>query len=390
MKKKLTFAFITLFTFQINAQTLDQKIERLLELDGTISSIENLIIETIKYQKQSNPGVLDNYWEGLSKKISTKSLVEFKSLVTPIYSKIYTEVEIGNLISFYNSKTGKLITEKQPILLDKLNLPLIQWSQNLNSYVIEEIENKGKNESSSGEIEKFKTDFKSKYGLQILNLKELAIDQEYNFGSLLIDFGKTDGKRDITKVIRVKNNSNKEITFEKPLFLITDDIRFDWGNKPVKIGETRDLKITLIAEQAESQSYSSFTIKSSEGNNIPVGIKYDAPVKEINFEVSDNKLKFKKLKQDLSNPYIFILKNIGKKDFYISDIEINKKIAYLNYSKETIKPNQETEIRVIISKELLEKQNIKNLKLTLEVDLTKGEKGSFSNFSSETIELKIE
>jgi len=264
----------------------------------------------------------------------------------------------------------------------------MQWSQNLGSFVIEEIENRGSNESTSEEKEKFKTEFKDKYGLQILNLTDLAIDKEHNIGDLLIDFGKTDGKKDVTKIIRVKNNSDKEIDFEEPKFLSNEVIKFDLGNEPLGVGKTRDLKITLIAEIAENKSYSMSSINYNNGDRIQFGIKYDAPAKEISFEISDRKMKFEKLKQDFSKPYVFILKNTGKKDFYISDIELDKQIAYLNWNKETIKPNEETEIRVVFSKQLIAKQNNTNLKL--KVDLTKGEKGGFSSFANETIELIIE
>jgi hypothetical protein len=390
MKKTIFIVLITFFSIQINAQTIDGKIEKLLELDGTINNIEKIITQTIEYQKKNNFGISDNYWEALEKKVTEKSLTELKQIVTPIYSKNYTETEIDNLITFYKSETGRLILEKQPIIIEELNLPLMQWSQNLGSYVIEEIENKGKNESSSDEEEKFKTEFKAKYGLQILNLTDLAIDQENNIGDLLIDFGKTDGKEDITKIIRVRNNSNKEIELEEPKFLTNEVIKFDLGNKPLQIGETRDLKITLLAELAENKSYSMSSINSSNGSKIQFGIKYDAPAKEISFEISENKLKFKKFKQDLSKPYIFILKNTGKKVFHISDIEIDKEIAYLSYNKETIKQNEESEIRVIFSNELIAIEKIKDLKLKLEVDLTKGKKGGFSNFANETIELTIE
>ncbi|MFD1015751.1 DUF1573 domain-containing protein [Winogradskyella rapida] len=388
MTKTIFIILITFFSIQINAQTVDGKIEKLLELDGTIGNIEKIITQTIEYQKKSNFGISDNYWEALEKKVSKKSLAELKLIVIPIYSKNYTEIEIDNLITFYNSETGKLIIENQPIIMEELNLPLMQWSQNLSSYVIDEIENKGKNESSSDEEEKFKTEFKAKYGLQILNLTDLAIDQENNIGDLLIDFGKTDGKEDITKIIRVKNNSNKEIEFQEPKFLTNEVIKFDLGNKPLGVGETRDLKITLIAELAENKSYSMLSIDYNNGDRIQFGIKYDAPAKEISFEISDRKLKFKKLKQDFSRPYVFILKNTGKKEFYISDIELDKQIAYLNWNKETIKPNEETEIKVVFSKQLIAKQ--KNTDLKLEVDLTKGEKGGFSSFANETIELIIE
>ncbi len=390
MRSNLITTIITLFVLQINAQTIDEKIENLLELDGTIRNIENLISQTIDYQKQSNFGISDNYWESLEQKVTKKSLTEFKTIVKPIYSKNYTESEIDDLITFYSSPTGKLVTEKQPIITEKLHLPLIQWSQNINSLVIEEIENRDKNEVTVDEEEKFITEFKDKYGLQILNLKDLAIDKENNIGNLLIDFGKTDGKNDVTKIIRVKNNSNKEIEFQEPKFLSNEDIKFDLGNEPLGVGKTRDLKITLIADLAENKRYSMSSINYNNGDRIQFGIKYDAPAKEINFEISERKLKFKKFKQDFSEPYIFILKNTGKKDFYISDIELDKQIAYLNWEKETIKPNTETEIRLVFSKQLIEKQNITDLKLKVKVDLTKGKKESFYRYANDTIELTIE
>ena len=390
MRKNLIFALLILFTFQINAQSYNEKIKKLLELDGTISTIENLITETIDHQKQNNIGISDQYWEMLSSKVSEKSLNELNEIVIPIYTQTYSETDIDNLLAFYSSETGKLITENQPVIIEKLSLGLMQWSQNLNSYVIEEIENRGKSESTSEQLEKFQTEFKDNYGLQILNLTDLAIDQENNIGDLLIDFGRTNGEEDLTKIIRVKNNSNKEIVFEKSEYFKNDAITFDLGDKPLEIGETRDLKITLIAEQAENKNYAMSSINTKDGDRIQFGIKYDAPAKEISFEISDRTLKFKKLKQDFSKPYVFILKNTGKKDFYISDIELDKQIAYLNWNKETIKPNEETEIRLVFSKHLIAKQKNADSNLKLEVDLTKGEKGGFSSYANETIELTIE
>ena len=390
MKKNLILVLLIFFTFQINAQTFNKKIEKLLELDGTISNIENLITETIEHQKQNNFEISEQYWESLILKISEKSLNEFKEIVIPIYTQTYSESEIDNLVIFFSSETGKLIIEKQPIIIEKLSLGLMQWSQNMNSYIIEEIENRGKNESSPDEIDKFKTEFKDKYGLQILNMTDFVIDKENNIGDLLIDFGKTNGKEDITKIIRVKNNSNKEIEFKEPIFFSNETIKFDLGNKPLQIGETRDLKITLIAEQAENRNYSTVSINTSDGNRIQFGIKYDAPAKEISYKISDSKLKFNKFKQDFSKPYTFIIKNTGKKEFYISNIELDKQIAYLSWNKETIKPNEDTEIRVVFSKGLIAKLKNIDPKLKLEVGLTKGKKGGFSSYTNETIELRIE
>jgi len=390
MKTNLIFTFLLLFAVQINAQTLDKKIDNLLELDGTIRNIQNLINQTIDYQKQHYFGISDQYWETLENNVTKKSLSQLKTLVKPVYSKNYTESEIDELITFYSSQTGKLIIEKQPIILEQLNLPLRQWSQDLDNYIIEEIENRGNKETTSEQIEKFESEFKEKYGLQILNLTDFAIDQENNIGDLLIDFGKTNGDVDLTKIITIKNNSDKEIILEEPTFVKNKAIKFDIGNGPLKVGETRDLKVILLANEAENKNYSVSRINTSDGNTIYFGIKYEAPIKEIGYEISDKKLKFKKFNNDFSKTYLFKLKNTGTKQFHISDITIDKQIAYLNWNKETLNSNDETEIRVVFSKELIELQKTSNSTLNLKVDLTKGEAGGFSNFVNETIELTIE
>lgn len=382
------FTFIALYS---NAQNINKKIEQLMELDGTISKVKGIVNKTIEVQKIGNSEVSDTYWKALENKILEESIVDFKSIMIPIYKEVYTDSEIEKLINLFNSDLGKLLSKMTPKALEKQHLALVAWSQNLNASIIKEIETRGKKESSSEEIEKFKSDFIKKYGLQILNLNELAIDQENNVGSLLIDFGKLDGTKNIVKVIRVKNNSNQEITFRKTFFLEDrDPIQVDLGQTPLKKGETRDLKITLNADIAEGIQYRSLIISSKEGTTIPLGVKFDIPNKEIMYKVSKDTLKMTKVKRgEVSKPYIFTIKNTGTKGFFISDIKLDKEIAYLHYSKKEVLPNQQIEIRVIVTDYLMNQEKAFNSKLDLNVELSEGNSFHFSHFPSKTINLKI-
>ena len=162
-----------------------------------------------------------------------------------------------------------LAVEKQPILLQELAMPISQWSQNLNASVIEQVEKRGK-KADKDEMEDFGEEFKKKFGLHILNLNEYSIDTEHNVGAILVDFGEVGNEGKAEKIIRVKNNSDKEIIFEEPLFLANDDVKFDWGSKPIKIGETRDLKVILNLDETENESYSYFSVSSNVGTRIPM------------------------------------------------------------------------------------------------------------------------
>ncbi|AFM06376.1 hypothetical protein Fleli_4080 [Bernardetia litoralis DSM 6794] len=391
MKKTVLLLLFVFITLQAYSQSVEEKVEKLLQIDGTLRNIENVIDRTIEYQKNSNPTIFDSFWKNLEEKVKKESLEEFTTLVTPIYTKTYTEEQIDAILTMLDSEVGKLLVETQPNLLQELSLPIQQWSQNTNAYIIKQIENRGNTESTSEELEDFEKDFKSKYGLQILNLEDFSIDREHNVGSLLVDFGKVDGKENVVKVLRVKNNSDEEITFEKPFFLMSDDVEFYWGSTPIAVGETRDLHIILNIEKAEGNKFFSFSIRPSLGNNIRIGIKYDVPRKELELQTSSEKLKFKQTKKELSKPYIFKIKNTGKKDFYISDIEVSQPIVYLNYSKEVIKTDEEIEIRVIFSKEMIEKYNIEEVELDLKVSLNEESKGDrFGSFGEKIISFTIE
>lgn len=93
MRKILLITFLTIFTVQLNAQSVEEKIINLLELDGTFNNIENLINETIEQQKKENIGVSDQYWNDYAPE--SKELFAYGM---PVYKKL-TKKNIGILCS---------------------------------------------------------------------------------------------------------------------------------------------------------------------------------------------------------------------------------------------------------------------------------------------------
>ena len=99
------FSFLALI-YQTKAQTIEEKVATLIELDGTIRNIKNVIDQHIDYQKQTNVYVSETYWQDVTEKVYKKSLADFTELVTPIYVQNFTEAQIDRLIALYNTETA--------------------------------------------------------------------------------------------------------------------------------------------------------------------------------------------------------------------------------------------------------------------------------------------
>lgn len=387
MKKVSIILLAIAFTIKMNAQSIDEKVKELMIVDGTMVNIENLIDETIDYQKQMNPTISENFWTSLNLELQKKAIPNFVELVSPIYKKSFTEIQINELLKFYSSDVGKQLVLKQPEIIAELNMPIMQWSQNVNSQIIDKIENRGNEVPTTDEIEKFEQEFKNEYGLQIMNLSELTLDKEHNPGTLLIDFGESDGSHDITKEVLLKNNTDSSLNFEKPLFLLDEDILFDWGEEPIKPKEERVLKFILNAKEAEGNRYSFISLRANNGGGFPVGLKYSVPQKELTYQISKDSISFKPFTGMYSEEYEFELTNTGIRRFRISDIELDQSIAFIHYNREMIEPKEKTKIKVLFSKELI--KEIQSVELNLKIKLSKSEDNGMSSFPSKTIKVKI-
>jgi len=387
MKKIVTILSMIFILTNLGAQSIDEKVKTLMIIDGTLKNIEELITQTVNQQQQMNPTIPNGFWNSLNEELQEKALPNFFKLVSPIYTNAFSENQIDDLLKFYNSDIGKTLVLKQPQIIAELNMPIRQWSQDVNSQIISKIENRGNEVVTTEEIESFEQNFKLHHGLEILNLSDLVIDQEHNPGTLLIDFAVTDGLHNLTKEIIVKNNTDSLLTFKKPLFLNDENILFDWGNDPIKPKESRTLKFILNSKEAEEDKYYFFHVSVNHGNGFPIGIKYSIPITELKYSLSTDSLAFESFEREFSKVYEFEITNIGNKSFRISEIEMDKSLAYLFYDREMIEPNRKTTIKILFDSILV--SEVKEVDLNLEIKLKKSRDEGFHNYPDAIIYAKI-
>ena len=82
----------------------------------------------------------EKFWDDFAKEIKAEDLV---NLIIPIYDKYYTEDDIDQLISFYNTPTGKKMIETLPIVTQESMTAGQAWGKLIGEKVIQQLTEKG-------------------------------------------------------------------------------------------------------------------------------------------------------------------------------------------------------------------------------------------------------
>jgi hypothetical protein len=65
------------------------------------------------------------------------------ALVTPIYDKYYTEADIDQLITFYNSPIGKKSVELMPVIMQESMSVGQEWGKKIAEKIAKKLKDKG-------------------------------------------------------------------------------------------------------------------------------------------------------------------------------------------------------------------------------------------------------
>jgi len=74
------------------------------------------------------PDVPAEYWDSAKKEFSAEGIVE---LIIPIYSRHFTHEEILDIIAFYETPTGRKMTEKLPLITQESMMAGQQWGMEI-------------------------------------------------------------------------------------------------------------------------------------------------------------------------------------------------------------------------------------------------------------------
>ncbi len=117
----------------LSAQSLDDKIERVMELSGASRNFITGVDRMIDVQRQ-NPAyeaLGDAFWDEFQEEVRATG---FKSLLPgliQVYKDNYTEEEIDHLLAYFEDPVTQSITAKNPAVMQQSMTVGSEWGQEL-------------------------------------------------------------------------------------------------------------------------------------------------------------------------------------------------------------------------------------------------------------------
>jgi hypothetical protein len=101
-------------TFAQNPDEFEKDILKYLEINGTKESMPIVIDQLFSQVKSMYPTVPDAYWTEVKAELSKNGMDDLFKEMIPVYKKHFTHQEIKDIINFYESPTGKKLSQKTP------------------------------------------------------------------------------------------------------------------------------------------------------------------------------------------------------------------------------------------------------------------------------------
>ncbi|HTG66792.1 MAG TPA: DUF2059 domain-containing protein [Flavobacterium sp.] len=142
MKKSLLILSFCILTFSANAQnsTKTEKIKQLLELTGSGKLGIQMMNQMMNSFKNSYSKVNEQFWEDFKSEINANDI---ENMILPIYDKYYTESDIDQLITFYNSPIGKKMINTMPLVMQESISAGQNWGRQIGEKVLARLKEKG-------------------------------------------------------------------------------------------------------------------------------------------------------------------------------------------------------------------------------------------------------
>ncbi len=121
-----------------SSDSLELKIDRLLELSGAKEQFLGAVDNMIAIQRQNMPaGTVDEgFWEEFAKEVRTTAYDDLRPMMAEIYRMNLTEAEIDHQIAYYSDPVTQEIVKKQPAILQQSMSVGAEWGRQLSEKIM--------------------------------------------------------------------------------------------------------------------------------------------------------------------------------------------------------------------------------------------------------------
>lgn len=153
--------FVILFSLLITNNCFgqdnkDDNIETLLNIMGVRSQYVDFVDQYVKLLKNEFWYYDDVYWNTF-KEVFIEEIDTIYTFIIPLYAKYFSEIEITELIEFYNSPIGVKLLEVSPSLTQESMQIGAEWGKSLQNKMLTKLEGNTDDKKIKRRIRKSKT-----------------------------------------------------------------------------------------------------------------------------------------------------------------------------------------------------------------------------------------
>jgi uncharacterized protein len=134
---------LTVYMAQAQNNDFDQDLVKLMAVNGSTETYNMVYNQLTAQLKQAKPNVSDSVWSNLKHEVFDVEVNELAKQMVPLYKKYFTQEDVKELISFYESPIGKKLTTKTPLLTQESMQISQTWGMNLMSKLYDWMAKKG-------------------------------------------------------------------------------------------------------------------------------------------------------------------------------------------------------------------------------------------------------
>jgi hypothetical protein len=148
MKKTLAIAFV-LLTMSVNivsAQANDEykhTLKKMLDAAGSEATFDSAIKQMLEMFREQYKSVPDNVWSELENEMLKVSMDDLVEMLTPVYAKHLSIVDLNKIIEFYQTPVGKKYAEKTPLITQESMQVGQEWGMKVGQKFQEKMKEKG-------------------------------------------------------------------------------------------------------------------------------------------------------------------------------------------------------------------------------------------------------
>jgi hypothetical protein len=120
----------------------EQSIRRLIEITNASQTMLDGMKVGLDAQKKAQPEIPDVFWDAFIKHV-TANIGDFVTVLVGVHDRHYTKEQIDQMIAFFETPLGRMMSEKQPAVALETVAAAERWGMKMGMQVMMDLTEKG-------------------------------------------------------------------------------------------------------------------------------------------------------------------------------------------------------------------------------------------------------